>query len=399
MPLYSEVNTQESTDQALRTPSEAQSDEVVEQALGRPWITYAIIVICGAIFAYLNLAKSAPSYNRISMFLIPSTLRIWDGAYWGLLTAAFVHLVFWHILFNVMCARDFGSLIEPTMGRAKYLLFIIAAAFVSSGGQLAISDQTGVGFSGVVYAMFGYALAARHVEPRYRLMINWRVILWMLGWLVLCIVLTFTGIWNVANGAHMAGFLFGYCAGNVFTARAWLIPSRIGLALLVALTVMTASYMPWSQAWKSRGDFLKLSNVAEDAANGKPDAQFVWGVLQAQSKKKVREGISWLRKSADQGFVPAMNYLAWTLATNRDDHLRNGAEAVQWAEAACRDDNWQTAGYVDTLAAAYAEVERWDLAVDTQKLAISKLTSADAKRKSIFESQLQQYLNHLKMRK
>jgi membrane associated rhomboid family serine protease len=399
MPSCSEEQTQESMDRALGTPVEVQSDGLTEQALGRPWITYIVIVICGAIFAYLNLAKETSSYNRVSAFLMPSTVRIWDGAYWGLLTAAFVHLAFWHILFNVMCARDFGSLIEPTMGRAKYILFVIVAAFISSGGQLAISDQTGIGFSGVVYAMFGYALAARHVEPRYRSMINRRVILWMLGWLVLCIVLTLTGIWNVANGAHVAGFLFGYFAGNVFTARAWLIPSRIGLALLVVLTVMTASYMPWSQAWKVRGDFLKLSNIAAEAAEGKREAQFLLGLMQTQSQERASEGISWLRKSADQGFVPAMNYLAWTLATNRDDNLRNGAEAVQWAEAACREDNWKTAGYIDTLAAAYAEVERWDMAVDTQKLAIGKLTPADAKRKSIFESQMQDYLHHIKMRK
>lgn len=394
----SEAQRGESIEQVLETPSVVQSNEIVEQPLGRPWITYAIIAICGVIFAYLNLAEGLPSFNRIARFLAPSGTQIWLGAYWGLLTTAFVHLAFWHIFFNVMCARDFGRLIEPTMGRSKYLIFVIAAAFVSSGAQLAVSNETGIGFSGVAYAMFGYAVAARRVEPRYQGIANQRAVLWMLGWLVLCIVLTLTGTWNIGNSAHVAGFLFGYCAGNVFTAKAWLIPSRICLALLLVLTVMSTSYMPWSSVWKLRGIVSKLSDVAADAARGKPESQYLWGSMRVRSKADAPDGIAWLRKSADQGFVPAMNGLAWALATNPDDHMRNGADAIKWAEAACRKDNWKTAEYVDTLAAAYAEVENWDQAVATQKLAVSKLTSATAARKSAFESRVQQYLSHKKMR-
>jgi len=176
--------------------------------------------------------------------------------------------------------------------------------------------QTGIGLSGVVYAMFGYALAARHVEPLYQQIVTKGTIQWLLGWLVLCIVLTLTGTWNVANGAHVAGFLFGYCAGNVFAAQVWVLPSRIGLALLVVLTVMSAVYMPWSQPWKMRRAISSFSDIAAKAARGNRKAQYLWGSIQVRTEEKAGEGISGLRKSADQGFVPAMNGLAWVLATN-----------------------------------------------------------------------------------
>ena len=56
------------------------------------------------------------------------------------------------------------------------------------------------------------------------------------------------------------------------------------------------------------------------------------------------------------------NNLAWLLATSSDSKLRNGTEAVTLATAAC-----EAAGYkvefVDTLAAAYAEVGQFDEAV------------------------------------
>jgi Flp pilus assembly protein TadD len=65
-----------------------------------------------------------------------------------------------------------------------------------------------------------------------------------------------------------------------------------------------------------------------------------------------------------------LNNLAWLLATCSDDTLRDGKEAVECAERACRlTMNKQTA-YIGTLAAAYAEAGRFPEAVDTAKLAI-----------------------------
>lgn len=363
-----------------------------------PWITYSIIAVCVAIFAYLNLATGSSSYKQVADSLMPSAVRIWAGAYWGLLTAAFVHLAFWHILFNMWWAKDFGLLLEPTMGRTKYLLFIASAAIVSCGAQLAGSDQTGIGFSGVVYAMFGYALAARRVEPRYQHIISKQTIQWLLGWLVVCVALGAAGIGNVANGAHVAGFLFGFCAGNVFAARVWRVPSRIGLTLLVALTVTSVVYMPWSQRWRVRAAATRLMTLADNASRGDREAQFLHGTVLIRQDGMKSEALSWLRKSANQGYVPAMNALAWVLATDRDERLRDGAEAVKWAEAVCQKGNSATAAYLDTLAAAYAEAGRWEEAVATQKLALSRTSHSSPNEKASIESRLRQYLRREKTR-
>ncbi len=59
----------------------------------------------------------------------------------------------------------------------------------------------------------------------------------------------------------------------------------------------------------------------------------------------------------------ALNNLAWILATAKDDALRDGAEAVALAEAACALTDRQNAGRLDTLAAALAEAGRFDEAI------------------------------------
>ena len=61
--------------------------------------------------------------------------------------------------------------------------------------------------------------------------------------------------------------------------------------------------------------------------------------------------------------VTALNNYAWLLATDPDDHLRNGALAVRHAEQACATTQWKQPVFLGTLAAAYAEAGRFADAV------------------------------------
>ena len=364
----------------------------------RPSVTHTIIAVCGLIFLFLNLGGKLPHYEGIGRILIPTEPAIWRGAWWGLLITAFVHVAILHILFNMWWTKYFGAVLEPTMGRVNYVLFIAASAVVSSGAQLAFSSQMGIGFSGVLYAMFGYAMAARHVEPRYRAIVDARVIKWLLGWMVLCVILTRANVLNVGNAAHVAGFLFGYFMGNLFVARVYVAQSATGLALLAVMTVLSVTYMPWSRHWQNRHLGVVYVRIAEGAERGEPGAQLHYAVLLMKRAGRKADGLSWMRKAAEQGHLPAMNALAWTLATDKEEPFRDGAKALEWAQRVCKEDNWKTAAYIDTLAAAYAEVENWDEAAATQRQAIEKWTSGDGESKAGYEARLQKFIKHEKAR-
>ncbi len=70
-----------------------------------------------------------------------------------------------------------------------------------------------------------------------------------------------------------------------------------------------------------------------------------------------------LRYSPDSAIL--LNNLAWLLATSERAELRNGTDAVRYAERACQLSEYRLIPMVGTLAAAYAEAGRFDEAIMT----------------------------------
>lgn len=72
----------------------------------------------------------------------------------------------------------------------------------------------------------------------------------------------------------------------------------------------------------------------------------------------------------------ALNNLAWVLAACPDSSVRNGPQAVRYAEQACRLTGFKQYGMVNTLAAAYAEAGQFPDAITTAEMALKLATDA-----------------------
>jgi GlpG protein len=206
--------------------------------------------VCIVLFAAIAARGGQQSWDSLASWGYLPPQRVWDGAYWALVSSAFIHLALWHLAFNVYWLWVLGGPIERTLGPLTYLGFILASALVSSSVQLAVSGSTGHGASGVVYALFGLMWASRKRVPAFALALGERTapLFWI--WLVGCIVATRAGLAEVGNGAHVGGLVLG-----LLTAH-WLIlrpPRRTlamaGTGLLVVLSLVPLFWSPWSSTW------------------------------------------------------------------------------------------------------------------------------------------------------
>jgi protein O-mannosyl-transferase len=111
----------------------------------------------------------------------------------------------------------------------------------------------------------------------------------------------------------------------------------------------------------------------------KPDAQAYGDLAFAiQMQGRAREALTLYRRALalNPDFTPALNNLAWLLATLPNPALRDGAEAVRLAEQACGMGPARQASLISTLAAAYAEAGRFDDAIRTAREAVELAEAA-----------------------
>lgn len=109
------------------------------------------------------------------------------------------------------------------------------------------------------------------------------------------------------------------------------------------------------------------------ADQGLAAAQFGMGLMCARGNgvpQDTAEAVRWYHKAIDQGDSPAMNNLAYLLATTNDPKIRDPKEAITLAQKAVEAEP-DNAAYVDTLATAYFQADQPDKAAEAERRALT----------------------------
>ena len=114
--------------------------------------------------------------------------------------------------------------------------------------------------------------------------------------------------------------------------------------------------------------FQRANELMPDSAQG----HYRLG-LTLQSQKKFTAAVAEYEKALELNpkHAPALNNLAWLLATCAEPSLRNGSKAVELARQSEQLSGGNQSDVLDTLAAAYAEAGRFGEAVETAKRALN----------------------------
>jgi membrane associated rhomboid family serine protease len=223
----------------------------------RPWATWLACALAIGIFLVLSTQGKDPLRQGFGAWVAPQAPAIWEGEYWALVTSAFVHLAWWHIAFNVYWLWILGSALERRIGSGKFFLFFCGAAVASSGMELAFADTTGIGLSGVVYAIFGFLWWRRQEVPEWATLLSPQTVRLLLVSLIFCLVMTLIKVWMVANAAHVAGLLFGVLTAGASRPDARRAPFRIAAAVLLASSLVPLFWSPWSAPWVAHEAYMR----------------------------------------------------------------------------------------------------------------------------------------------
>jgi membrane associated rhomboid family serine protease len=131
-----------------------------------------------------------------------------DGAYWRLLTAAFLHAGILHILFNMYALAVFGPMLEQFLGYVRFIALYFTTAIASSVTVYWLSDpdQPTLGASGAIFGLFGASFA---VLMKRGLDVSPLVML-----LAINMLITFT-VPDISWQGHLGGLVSGLALGAV----------------------------------------------------------------------------------------------------------------------------------------------------------------------------------------
>lgn len=190
-------------------------------------LTISLVVVCVAIYVAQELSPwfRIWSLDRLAFFSFSAMARprniasgldeIHRGQVWRLITPIFLHAGIVHLIFNMWAMMVEGTIIESRRGTKMLAIIVLVSAVTSNIGQylyvLNFYDRLipWVGISGVGYALFGYLWMKGRNEPEQGMVLAPQSVRIMLMWLLL----GFTGLFPMANGAHVAGLIIGMLFG------------------------------------------------------------------------------------------------------------------------------------------------------------------------------------------
>jgi membrane associated rhomboid family serine protease len=199
-----------------------------EPFLSIPPVTLWLIVLNVAILGVLRLLPSDQANAVVdTLGFDPATLDHAPTAIGlvSLITYQFLHAGWNHLIVNMVSLLAFGSGIERSLGRGRYILLYlvsgIAGALLQGSFTPAGEEAILIGASGSISGLFGALIALWTARPQDRSLI--RLIPLALLWIG---VIVLTGVLGVgAEGiavawiAHIGGFLVGLTYGLILRLR------------------------------------------------------------------------------------------------------------------------------------------------------------------------------------
>ncbi|TVU88564.1 rhomboid family intramembrane serine protease [Vreelandella titanicae] len=183
-------------------------------------VIFALIAVFGdQLIVTLTIVPIGISGGELVFGNLTQTLT--SGQVWRLLSPAFLHFGWMHLIFNLMWVWYFGRQVEALQGSRTMLLLLVVAGIGANVAQYATGTVLFGGMSGVVYALLAHVWLMSRRVPQSGFFVPQMLVVFMLGWMVFTMtdMAGSVGFGNVANEAHLGGLLVGLVTGWYYSSR------------------------------------------------------------------------------------------------------------------------------------------------------------------------------------
>ena len=171
-------------------------------------ITNIIISLCIIIFLLMYLLGNGSTDNEtLLLFGANFGPLVKSGEVWRLISCAFIHIGFAHLLVNMYSLFIIGSQVETFIGKWKFLLIYIISAIGGSLMSLCFKNEViSAGASGAIFGLLGSLL---YFGYHYRLYLNNALKTQIIPIIIINLLIGFMSK-GIDNGAHIGGLVAGY---------------------------------------------------------------------------------------------------------------------------------------------------------------------------------------------
>jgi membrane associated rhomboid family serine protease len=171
-------------------------------------VTMALIAVNVLVFVYAALRDSrsiAGNFTQVHYDLALNEQLLANGDEWyRLITSGFLHYGIIHIGFNMYLLYLLGQMLEPTLGRLRFLLVYFASLLGGSAGVLLLEPGAfTAGASGAVFGLMGLAFVGSYLNGVNPLNTSIGTLL------MLNLFLTFMLRDRISVGGHLGGAVAG----------------------------------------------------------------------------------------------------------------------------------------------------------------------------------------------
>ncbi|WP_020575030.1 rhomboid family intramembrane serine protease [Actinopolymorpha alba] len=169
------------------------------------------------------------------------------GAYWRLLTSAFLHVELLHLAVNMFSLWVLGPALERLLGRARFTALYLVSALAGSAVAYAFTSPLVpiVGASGAIFGLFGATVV---LARRMRADMSW-----FMGILVVNIVLNVLFRSFLSWQGHLGGFIAGLALGAVLAYAPRERRDLMQTLGFVAVILATVGLIVWRTAQLTAG--------------------------------------------------------------------------------------------------------------------------------------------------